>query len=415
VREEWSAIQLSHLPAGSISQTVVDLMGKLGLPLTQSEVVWAVNILGQSTETLSVCIFVDNKSFTTVFIRRLEHLQHRPRAAQTHITAESKKLTEVISTSNLTKAFFVTGADSYGQLVEDSTAQGDCITCTCEADDLIRTKCRHIFCRTCFENQCRVQSKDGIISCHGNGGECTTDFHNRELEHLLSREAFRDILETSFKAYIRQHPQLYITCPGPDCDQFYRKTTRSTMRTCRRAASATFFCTSCPATHLNMSCDEWKSTEDYASLQAYMKENNTKICPRCKNGIELIDGCDHVSCPCGAHVCFKCLASFDTAPECYRHMDDAHRGPFNFGPPQPAGDEDIIWFNDDFISDDEDEMSEYEDDIGGLEHEDDIVDDAPPDLPVPKRPQPQHRNAPDLGNLNEDGFVLRRQPRPPRD
>ena len=33
---------------------------------------------------------------------------------------------------------------------------------------------------------------------------------------------------------------------------------------------------------------------------------------------------------CGRHLCWKCLAVFDTFQEVYAHMEDAYGGPFEF-------------------------------------------------------------------------------------
>ncbi len=38
-----------------------------------------------------------------------------------------------------------------------------------------------------------------------------------------------------------------------------------------------------------------------------------KQCPKCHNGIEKNKGCQHMTCKCGAHICWKCGADFKKA------------------------------------------------------------------------------------------------------
>jgi hypothetical protein len=51
-----------------------------------------------------------------------------------------------------------------------------------------------------------------------------------------------------------------------------------------------------------------------------MKTMGIKKCPQCKVGIEKNQGCNHISCKCGAHICWKCLRSFKDQHLCYDHL-----------------------------------------------------------------------------------------------
>lgn len=51
----------------------------------------------------------------------------------------------------------------------------------------------------------------------------------------------------------------------------------------------------------------------------------TKQCPACKEGTVKISGCNHISCPCGAHWCWRCGRNFEESV-IYDHMNDVHGG-----------------------------------------------------------------------------------------
>ena len=45
-----------------------------------------------------------------------------------------------------------------------------------------------------------------------------------------------------------------------------------------------------------------------------------------------VSGCNHMSCTCGSHNCFKCGACFRLAGECYEHLSEKHGGCFDVPP-----------------------------------------------------------------------------------
>ena len=49
-------------------------------------------------------------------------------------------------------------------------------------------------------------------------------------------------------------------------------------------------------------------------------------CRHCRVMYIKVDGCNHIACPCGAHNCFKCGASFNSREKCYAHLTKEHGG-----------------------------------------------------------------------------------------
>ena len=59
--------------------------------------------------------------------------------------------------------------------------------------------------------------------------------------------------------------------------------------------------------HKGMTCEEYQRTknkdENDIKFEEYAKGSKLKQCPKCKRWVEKIDGCDHISCPCGTSFC----------------------------------------------------------------------------------------------------------------
>lgn len=67
--------------------------------------------------------------------------------------------------------------------------------------------------------------------------------------------------------------------------------------------------------------------------EANTTEYRLKICPNCKVMLQkfLNEGCNHVACACGMHLCFfkNCKNIFSTSKECYDHMRNIHGGSYD--------------------------------------------------------------------------------------
>ncbi|KAI1773808.1 hypothetical protein F4818DRAFT_421837 [Hypoxylon cercidicola] len=210
----------------------------------------------------------------------------------------------------------------------DSIAQ-DCSVCWSEAENPIRTKCDHVYCLDCFENLCISATTQGSgvqIRCAGDSGNCNTVLGLPELQEHLSSTAFDELLEKSFESYMRLHPDSLRYCPSADCNSVYRVSAVAKMHNCPRCLL--LVCTGCHAQHGHMSCADYKdvSTGGYAAFEKLKKEIGIKDCPKCKTPLEKTEGCNHMTCRCGAHICWVCLGTFRTSNDCYVHMGKEHGG-----------------------------------------------------------------------------------------
>ncbi|KAF7894659.1 uncharacterized protein EAF01_010109 [Botrytis porri] len=218
-------------------------------------------------------------------------------------------------------------------LSESVTTKEDCVVCWGIADNPILTKCNHVYCIECFELSCSAASSNGknfSINCHGDMGRCQVSFNLKELQEILSSKAFEDILAVSFSTHIQRNPQAFRYCPKPNCDTIYRVTDTMHFNTCIECC--TVICTYCHHQHDNKTCAEYEDETSgrYEATLKLMEKIGIKSCPKCKISIEKTDGCNHIECKCGAHLCWVCLESFEHSKLCYEHMSAKHGGCYDF-------------------------------------------------------------------------------------
>lgn len=91
---------------------------------------------------------------------------------------------------------------------------------------------------------------------------------------------------------------------------------------CKDPNCKNIYCDFCLCWHNpNYVCDEKKSGK---------KLTWNKMCPKCKVLTFKDGGCNHISCPCGCHWCYKCGEGFSTADKCYSHLTKKHGGCFDY-------------------------------------------------------------------------------------
>ncbi|KAI8959371.1 hypothetical protein F5Y11DRAFT_333141 [Daldinia sp. FL1419] len=205
----------------------------------------------------------------------------------------------------------------------------DCSVCWNEAEDPIRTQCGHSYCFDCFENLCfsaTTQIAEALISCVGGSGSCSKVMSLLELQEHLSSNSFEELLEKSFRSYLQHHPHLFNFCPSADCGFIYRVNSLPRAQMCPNCHI--LVCTVCQAQHGVMSCGDYKdiSTGGFEAFRRLKQAIGIKDCPKCRAPIEKSDGCNHIACRCGAHICWVCLKTFTASGDCYEHMGRVHGG-----------------------------------------------------------------------------------------
>ncbi|VFQ81169.1 unnamed protein product [Cuscuta campestris] len=207
-----------------------------------------------------------------------------------------------------------------------------------EGDGYQLATCLHHFCRPCLVEQCESAIRSCCCGPHGFPLRCLhegcgTPIIVADLKSLLAVDRLEELFRASLSAFVAGNP-CYRFCPSPDCPSIYRVTT--TTEDDNNSAPAAFVCGACYAEtctgchqehHPHLSCSKYREFRDDPDLS--LKEwsdgkENVKNCPACKCTVEKVDGCNHVECRCGTHVCWACLDVFQSSDDCYNHMRSIH-------------------------------------------------------------------------------------------
>ena len=104
------------------------------------------------------------------------------------------------------------------------------------------------------------------------------------------------------------------------------------------------YCLKCKTEwHKNQTCQEYQEFHNMTydekinqkKFDDYVKGNKCKQCPTCKRWVEKNKGCDHISCLCGTHFCYRCGEVRDS------------KNPYNHRcPDKPRyGNSNLVYFN----------------------------------------------------------------------
>ncbi|KAK1315489.1 hypothetical protein QJS10_CPA06g02024 [Acorus calamus] len=211
-------------------------------------------------------------------------------------------------------------------------AESSCPICLCEVEDGYRLEaCGHEFCRSCLVEQCEsaIKSREGFPMCCSQEG-CKQKILLVDLRSLLNAEKVEELFRASLGAFVASSGGTYRFCPSPDCPSVYRVADHGSsvgLFSCGACGADT--CTRCHLEHHPfLSCErykEFKEDPDVSLGEWCMGKENVKKCPACGFTIEKIDGCNHIECKCGNHVCWVCLKSFTSSNDCYSHLRAVHQ------------------------------------------------------------------------------------------
>jgi hypothetical protein len=189
--------------------------------------------------------------------------------------------------------------------------------------------CGHSYCTSCLWHylESAANAKKFPLNCMGNNTSCRSPLPIPLIKRFLTVQRFNQLVEVAFLSYLDQHPRELKYCSTPDCNQIYRRDPTKPFLQCPACFST--ICSSCQEeSHEGMTCLQFKCygltagqewfTDDWASARGIKK------CPGCGIWIEKTEGsCNHLTCKCGDHVCWKCMGIF-TPETIHAHMHNVH-------------------------------------------------------------------------------------------
>ncbi|KAH8756624.1 hypothetical protein F5883DRAFT_429207 [Diaporthe sp. PMI_573] len=178
-----------------------------------------------------------------------------------------------------------------------------CCTCAEEVPfyDLARAPCGHEYCRGCLKELFTLSLTDETlfpprccrepIPAEKNGFFLTyrlvNEFQKRKVE-----------METPDRTY----------CHVPECSKFIPpQNVEHQIGRCVVCSART--CSVCKAAAHVGDCPEDPATKVLDNIAA---ENGWKRCNGCRRIVDLMAGCNHITCPCGAQFCYLCGESWKT-------------------------------------------------------------------------------------------------------
>ncbi|KAH8101927.1 hypothetical protein BXZ70DRAFT_932499 [Cristinia sonorae] len=117
-----------------------------------------------------------------------------------------------------------------------------------------------------------------------------------------------------------------VFCPNPKCSALVQVHDDEDEPQASCPLCNVLMCVPCRVLwHEDMSCEDYqalpldeRSPEDQQALQL-AKAQNWRRCPKCAVIVELTMGCNHITCRCNTHFCFKCGSLWDVkASRCTR-------------------------------------------------------------------------------------------------
>ena len=204
-----------------------------------------------------------------------------------------------------------------------------CPICYDEVSHPEQLGCGHIYCSGCLRHYLASapETKTFPLVCLGDETACKIPISLPLIRRFMTPQAFQALVEAAFRSYLDQHSQELKYCTTPDCQQIYRHSREIRILQCPSCFSS--ICSACDdEAHEGLTCQQRRDQKN-PSVQDRLfngwADEHGKRCPECNSVIEKIDGCNHITCRCGAHLCWKCGKTF-RADEIYGHLNTAHGG-----------------------------------------------------------------------------------------
>ncbi|KAL1732501.1 hypothetical protein EV714DRAFT_206578 [Schizophyllum commune] len=186
-----------------------------------------------------------------------------------------------------------------------------CPVCYMEPSAPFRLGCGHIYCTACAKHllSSATENKTFPLLCIGEDAACA-------------------LFDAAFTAHIERNPDKLKYCRTAACEQVYVTSGDQQFLSCPSCFATV--CTGCnEGAHVGRTCEEnardVQRKHDERLNDALIAEQNFKRCPTCQVLVEKTEGCNHISCRCGAHFCWRCTQVFPR-DEIYDHMTQAHGG-----------------------------------------------------------------------------------------
>ncbi|KAH8100277.1 hypothetical protein BXZ70DRAFT_1008298 [Cristinia sonorae] len=190
------------------------------------------------------------------------------------------------------------------------------------SEDVFRLRCKHAFCKTCWEMYVTGKVKDEgqcFFSCMQDG--CSTIVDDETVRRFTDEAGYSRFVELVRQSYVSANNNLRY-CPHPSCTETVSCTggrggsllTEVPIVKCGKDHSFCFGC-GIDSDHRPLICkliNIWvKNAREDAGTAQWMKAH-TRMCPKCENNIEKNGGCNRIQCrQCQYQFCWLCMQKWE--------------------------------------------------------------------------------------------------------
>ncbi|XP_046670689.1 E3 ubiquitin-protein ligase RNF216-like [Homalodisca vitripennis] len=204
-------------------------------------------------------------------------------------------------------------AESKKLAYEQAEARGELVECGCCYSSVIFEDCAtcnegDLFCKSCILKSTEVRIGDGhtTFPCLS---DCGSHFSLNLLQNLLEARAFAKLLQRiqldEVKAAEIEGLEMcpfceFATIPPPETNIFTCLNPECLRESCRKCHKVS---------HIPQRCEEVEDDEQ-TRARKYIEDEMTKAlvreCYKCKKSFIKVDGCNKMTCTCGAKMCYIC-------------------------------------------------------------------------------------------------------------
>ncbi|XP_026304562.1 E3 ubiquitin-protein ligase RNF216 [Piliocolobus tephrosceles] len=228
----------------------------------------------------------------------------------------------------------VAGMQDISCVFLDCPQDGQLIECRCcygefPFEELTQCADAHLFCKEClirYAQEAVFGSGKSELSCME--GSCTCSFPTSELEKVLPQTILYKYYERKAEEEVAAaYADELVRCPScsfpalldSDVKRFSCPNPRCRKETCRK-------CQGLWKEHNGLTCEELAEKDDIkyrTSIEEKMTAARIRKCHKCGTGLIKSEGCNRMSCRCGAQMCYLCRVSING----YDHFCQHPRSP----------------------------------------------------------------------------------------
>jgi IBR domain. len=156
------------------------------------------------------------------------------------------------------------------------------------------------------------------LNCHN---EISQDFTKDCLGNEKNSHYQQKLEDFAFKSFVEKQGDKYSCCLTADCPFVFEYDGTFVNFQCPKCTK--MYCLRCRVEwHDGLTCKQFQEQKDHQKdeyILNFIRGQKFKQCPQCKYWVERSQGCDAMTCRCGAQFCYRCGRMGDGHKPCNTH------------------------------------------------------------------------------------------------